>query len=64
MKLENFAHIAEVISGIAVVISLVFLIYGIRENTEVTRTVAYEGLIDSINNFTLTIVPDEDLSGI
>jgi hypothetical protein len=64
MKLENFAHIAEVVSGIAVVISLVFLIYGIRENTEVTRAAAYGEILDNINNLALTIAPDDELSGI
>ena len=36
-KLSEWASIAEIVSGIAVVITLVFLIFGIRENTEVTR---------------------------
>ena len=49
MKLKKWALIAEVISGAAVVVTLVFLVVGIRENTSTTRAVAYANLIDSIN---------------
>ena len=36
MKLNELTQIAEVISGIAVVITLVLLIFEIRDNTEAT----------------------------
>jgi hypothetical protein len=41
-KLSNLANVAEVLSGIAVVITLVILILGIRENTEVTRASMFQ----------------------
>jgi hypothetical protein len=37
MKLEKWALIAEIVGGVSVVITLIFLIAGIRENTAVTR---------------------------
>lgn len=63
-KLSDWASIADVVSGIAVVATLVFLIIGIRENTEVTRAAAYEGLISSLNDFTQMIVEDDALAAI
>ena len=47
-NLSKWVNIAEIASGIAVVISLVFLIVGIRENTDITRFAVYTGLIDTI----------------
>ena len=43
---------------------MLFLILGIRENTEVTRAVAYDRNIDSINEQALLLAQDEELAGI
>jgi hypothetical protein len=48
-SLSEWADFAEIASGIAVVVSLVFLILGIQENTDVTRFSVYANLIDEIN---------------
>ena len=48
-KLSDWVDLAEIVSGIAVVVSLVFLILGIQENTDVTRFSVYANLIDEIN---------------
>jgi hypothetical protein len=48
-NLSEWANLAEIASGIAVVVSLVFLILGIQENTDVTRFSVYANLIDEIN---------------
>lgn len=53
MKLSGWASIAEIISGTAVLITLVFLVFGIRENTEITRAAAYDRNIDSLNQWRL-----------
>ena len=63
-KLSDWASVAEIVSGVAVVATLVFLIFGIRENTEVTRAAAYEGLISSLNGTTQMLVEDESLATI
>jgi hypothetical protein len=42
VKLSDWANVAEVVSGVAVVITLIFLILSIRENTEITRAAAYD----------------------
>lgn len=50
-KLSDWAMIAEIVSGIAVVITLVFLILGIRENTAVTRAAMFDSIMHGIAEF-------------
>ncbi len=57
-QLSDWASIAEIISGLAVVATLIFLALGIRENTEVTRAAAYERNIDSVNQWRLALASD------
>ena len=61
LKLSNWASIAEIGSGIAVVVTLIFLVVGIRENTNVTRASVYASSIDSVNQWRLEIVKDPAL---
>lgn len=60
-RLSDLASIAEIVSGVAVAITLVFLVLGIRENTEIVRASAYAGSMDSLNDFTMDVVTDADL---
>jgi len=60
-KLSDLASIAEIVSSVAVVVTLVFLILGIRENTEIVRASAFAGSMDSLNDFTMDVVTDADL---
>ena len=60
-KLSDWASIAEIVSGIAVLITLIFLVLGIRENTAVTRAAAFDRNIDSINQIAITLARDEEL---
>ena len=50
-KLSDWASVAEILSGIAVVITLIVLIAGIRANTAVLRASEYSALIRDLNNF-------------
>jgi len=63
-KLSDWASIAEILSGIAVLITLVFLIIEIRENTEVTRAAAYDRNIDSINESAYVLAQNPELARI
>ena len=63
-KLSDWASIAEILSGVAVVATLIFLIVGIRENTEVARAAAYGGLVTALNYVGTAIAQDEALAGI
>jgi hypothetical protein len=62
MKLERWALIAEIASGIAILITLVILVMGVRANTNVTRAAVYEGLMSDINQFNLSIIGDPELA--
>ena len=64
MKLKKWALIAEVVGAAAVVITLIILIVGIRENTDVVRISVYGGLLDSVNDLEVSIAQDPDLSRI
>ncbi len=61
-RLSSWASIAEIGSSIAVVVTLIFLVVGIRENTSVTRASVYASSIDSLNEFESTILTDPELS--
>ena len=62
LRLSEWASIAEIVSGIAVVVTLVFLIFGIRENTEVTRAATFDRNMESINELRGWIVNDPRLA--
>ena len=63
-KLSNWANVAQIASGAAVVVTLVILIVEIRGNTEVLRLSAYSDHIDSINEFGALISQDAESSRI
>jgi hypothetical protein len=60
-KLSEWASVAEVVSGVAIVVTLVFLAVGIRENTEITRAAAYDRNIESLNQWRLGVMQNESL---
>ena len=56
---RKFASIAEIIGGLAVLITLVVLILEIRENTEATKRANYETLMQELRDWReLTISSD------
>lgn len=50
-KLKVWALAAEVISGIAVVVTLVFLVFGMRSNTSATQAQTYQLLMQELNAY-------------
>jgi len=63
-KLSNWASFAVIISGFAVAITLIFLIFWIRENTEITRASAYDRNLDSHNEVRGWIANNPDLASL
>lgn len=59
-KLSEWANIADIFSGIAVVITLVFLIVSVQANTAALRATAYESNLDDINAFQYEILSNPD----
>lgn len=64
MKLEKWAMIAEIVSGVAIVVSLIFLILEIRENTDATRASTRESITERVERLTLTVATNPGLAGI
>jgi len=62
MKLSDWASLAEVCSGVGVVITLIFLILGIRDNTDITRVSVYTDLVESISEWERDIYRDPELA--
>jgi len=60
-KLSDWAGIAEIVSAIAVVVTLIFLIVGIRENTAMTRVSVYGDLMQSVVELESLAVQDPNL---
>ena len=64
MKLSEFAQMAEIIVAIGVVVSLIFVGIGVRENTATARAASSQSIFDSSRQFLLDIALSEDLSRI
>lgn len=62
LRLSELASIAEVISGVAVLVTLIFLILQIRENTEITRAATFDRNIESVNQVREWIINDPRLA--
>jgi len=60
-KLSDWASIAEIVSGIAVVVTLIFLILSIRENTAITRASMFDRTLDSVNQWRMDIADNDSL---
>jgi hypothetical protein len=61
-KLSDWASIAEIVSGVAVLVTLIILILGINENTAVTRVSVYGDLIGNINDWERDLYQDPELT--
>ena len=57
-QFSHFVGIAEIFASLAVVVTLIFLVTGLRENAAITRASMYDSSIDSINQFRGLIVSD------
>lgn len=64
LNLSEWASLAEVVSSVAVVVTLLFLIVGIRDNTEITRASVYESNINSLMQWRSEISRDRELAEI
>lgn len=64
MKLKKWALIAEIIGGIAVVLTLFVLILEVRRNTAVLGTSAFQSVTESWTDFTAMLAADAELARI
>ena len=64
MELGELANYAEVVGGVAVLISLIYVAFQIRQNTSVVRTSNYADLSFKISEFNQLIAVHPDLADI
>ncbi len=61
-RMERAIGIAEILSAVAVVVTLVFVAMELRKNTTAIQSAAFQDLTDASSDFLLTIVSDPELS--
>jgi len=61
MKLEKWALLAEVISGVAILVTLVLLVFEVRVNTDVSRIAAYQAITRDFDEWRTLILTDPEL---
>jgi len=64
MKLENWASVAEITSSVAVVVTLVFLVLGLQENSNILRASSFTSATDSLIEMSRDIMKDPELAEI
>lgn len=64
MKIKKAAAIAEVVSAIAVVISLLYVGYEVRQNTAAVKSTAYQSIHDAEDRSWQSISADRELSAV
>ena len=62
VDLQSFAYLAEIIGGAAVVISLLYLAFQVRQNTHSLRTENYARALDRVAAIQAQLGQDSDLS--
>jgi len=62
--LSNLSHIAEIISALALVISLIYLSVQIRQNTKAVRSSSYTEMANGISDFQILLAQNENLSNL
>ena len=62
MRLAITVQLAEIVSAIAVVITLVILIYEVRENTASSRAVAYGQELERLNTVRYEMVRNREVA--
>ena len=63
-NLQKWALIAEIVGGIAVLVTLLFLIVEVRENSAVIRASAYGQTTDMLNDWRLLGASDPELTAL
>ena len=62
MKLSDWANIAEIVSGIAVVVTLVILVIGIRENTVAIQASSRQSIASRIEERAMSVATNREMA--
>ncbi len=61
-KLSDWASIAEIVSSVAVVVTLIFLLVELRENTAAIRSTNYQSIAERVESRQMTLATSPQLS--
>lgn len=64
MKIKKAAAIAEIVSAVAVIVSLLYVGYEVRQNTAAVKSTAYQSIHDAEDLFWQSISTDAELSAL
>jgi len=64
MKLEKWTLIAESVGTIAIVASLIVLVFQVRENTEATRVASFDAVTQSFNDWRNFLLENPEVSAL
>ena len=62
LSLGQVAQIAEIVASLAVIITLVFLIAEVRQNTRITQAAAYERRMEDLNRWRAMLATEPELA--
>lgn len=61
-KLQRYALVAEIISAAAVVVSLIFVAYQVKDNTAAIRSSTYDGILSDHIEWRMTVASSPELT--
>ena len=61
-KLQRYAFVAEIVSAAAVVVSLIFVAFQVKDNTAAIRSASYDGIVSDHIEWRMTVSTNPDLS--
>ncbi len=62
LKLSKWASIAEIISGVAIVLTIGLLVFEMRQNTNEIQAATHQEMINQLNNWRMTLAENPELS--
>ena len=62
MKLADWANIAQIGSGVAVVATLIFLVIQVGDNTAMTRAATFDSTLNGLAEFRTLIIGDPEIA--
>ena len=60
----SLRQLTEIFAGVAVVITLIILVFEVRQNTEVARAASYAESMDGLTQWRLTMASDPELAAL
>lgn len=60
-KLQDYALIAEIIGGVAIVASLIFVGLQIQQGTSITRAASYQDFVEELNDWRSLLLTDSEI---